>query len=208
MRVGIPFSANLTASGGRSPYTFSVNASGLPAGLTLSAAGVLSGTPTLAGIVSFTISAGDSGVPKNTTSRTYTTTVDEYGMTVVETPVISGKQFTAITPVQLAVNGGIANYIWSANSTTGLTVNASTGLLSGNLTAAPGNYTLVASVRDGRNQTATRNLTVSILQVDPINWVTNATLTPGKVADNYSANLTVKDGTPPHSFAIKTGSLL
>jgi formylglycine-generating enzyme required for sulfatase activity len=208
MRVGIPYSANLTASGGRPPYTFSVNASGLPAGLTLSAAGVLSGTPRLAGIVSFTISAGDSGVPKNTASRTYTTTVDEYGMMVVENPVISGKQFTAITPVQLAVNGGIANYTWSANSTTGLTVNASTGLLSGNLTAAPGNYTLVASVRDGRNQTATRNLTVSILQVDPISWTTNATLPPGKVADNYSANLTVKDGAPPYTFAIKSGSTL
>jgi formylglycine-generating enzyme required for sulfatase activity len=208
MRVGIPYSANLTVSGGRSPYTFSANASTLPTGLTLSAAGVLSGTPTRDGNFTFTISAGDSGIPRNTANRTYTVSVEPYGMSISGNAVISGKQFTAITPVQLSVNGGIANFTWSANSTTGLTVNASTGLLSGNLTANPGNYTFAVSVRDGRNQTATRNMTVSILQVDPINWVTNATLTPGKVAENYSANLTVKDGTPPYTFATKNGSVL
>jgi hypothetical protein len=42
------------------PYTFAVTAGSLPAGLSLSSAGVLSGTPTAAGSSSFTITATDS----------------------------------------------------------------------------------------------------------------------------------------------------
>ena len=43
---GAAYSATLTGSGGSPPYTFAVVDSTLPAGLTLSAAGALSGTPT------------------------------------------------------------------------------------------------------------------------------------------------------------------
>ena len=44
------YSASLTATGGVTPYTFSVaNGNSLPAGLTLSAVGAISGTPTKAG---------------------------------------------------------------------------------------------------------------------------------------------------------------
>ncbi|MDZ5637411.1 Ig-like domain-containing protein, partial [Janthinobacterium sp. GMG1] len=45
-----PYSATLTATGGMAPYTYSVSAGSLPAGLSLnSATGVLSGTATVAG---------------------------------------------------------------------------------------------------------------------------------------------------------------
>ena len=46
-----------SANGGVAPYTFSVTAGALPAGLTLSSAGVLSGTPTAAGSFNFTVQA-------------------------------------------------------------------------------------------------------------------------------------------------------
>ena len=52
----------LQASGGVPPYTWSLaTGSSLPAGLTLSAAGVVSGTPTAAGSFSFTVQVKDSG---------------------------------------------------------------------------------------------------------------------------------------------------
>ena len=223
-KVATPYSTTLQSTGGLGNYTYTLKTgSALPLGLKLATHTIMEehgfgfvgsqitvtnilGTPTTAGTYKFTLVARDS--LGNTVDREFTLVVAPYGMSIAENAVISGKRFTSITPVQLTVTGGTANYTWSANSTTGLAINSSTGLLSGNLTAAPGNYTLIASVRDGRNQTATRNLTVSILQVDPITWVTNATLTPGKVAENYSANLTVKDGTPPYNFALKTGSTL
>jgi len=61
--VGSPYSANLNAQGGTPPYTWSVIASSLPAGLTLnSATGAITGTPTGAG-TSFTVKVTDSSNP-------------------------------------------------------------------------------------------------------------------------------------------------
>ena len=61
LTVGEAFTVTFTGSGGIGPYTFTVSAGTLPAGLTLAAAtGVLSGTPTTAGPYSFTITATDS----------------------------------------------------------------------------------------------------------------------------------------------------
>lgn len=59
-QVSGAYSQQLTASGGNGSYTFSVSAGALPTGLTLSAAGLLSGTPTAAGSYSFTVTAKDS----------------------------------------------------------------------------------------------------------------------------------------------------
>jgi uncharacterized repeat protein (TIGR03803 family) len=58
--VGAGYGQTLTASGGTGPYTFAVTAGSLPAGLSLSSAGVLSGTPTAAGSSAFTATATDS----------------------------------------------------------------------------------------------------------------------------------------------------
>ena len=58
--VGRAYSQTLTATGGTAPFTFSVSSGVLPPGLTLSSAGVISGTPTAAGAFSFTVEALDS----------------------------------------------------------------------------------------------------------------------------------------------------
>ncbi|MBI5399600.1 hypothetical protein HZB07_03175, partial [Candidatus Saganbacteria bacterium] len=52
--VGIAYSQALAATGGTTPYTWSISAGTLPAGLTLSSAGVISGSPTTAQTASFT----------------------------------------------------------------------------------------------------------------------------------------------------------
>ncbi|NEU70985.1 hypothetical protein GK091_29280, partial [Spirosoma agri] len=72
--AGTAFSQTFTASGGATPYSFSLVSGSLPAGLSLSAAGVLSGTPTQSSSFPLTIRATDangcSGV-----SATYTLTI-------------------------------------------------------------------------------------------------------------------------------------
>jgi Putative Ig domain len=58
------YSATLTAAGGVTPYTFSLaNSTSLPAGLTLSSAGTISGTPTKAGSTAFSVQVVDSSTP-------------------------------------------------------------------------------------------------------------------------------------------------
>jgi hypothetical protein len=57
--VGVPYSQQITVSGGTAPITFSVVSGILPVGLTLTAGGLLSGTPTTAGPSTITIRATD-----------------------------------------------------------------------------------------------------------------------------------------------------
>ena len=60
MTQGVAFSQVLSVSGGVGPYTYSITAGALPTGLTLTTGGTLSGTPTLNGSYTFTITVTDS----------------------------------------------------------------------------------------------------------------------------------------------------
>ena len=57
--LGAAYSQQITASGSTAPYTFSVVSGTLPAGLTLTPGGLLSGTPTTPGLSTVTIQATD-----------------------------------------------------------------------------------------------------------------------------------------------------
>ena len=70
------YSAKLAATGGTTPYTWSVTAGALPDGLTLSAAGVISGTATASGTFDFTVQAVDSTSPTQTATANLALTVD------------------------------------------------------------------------------------------------------------------------------------
>ena len=58
--VNTAYSQTLAATGGTAPYSWSVSSGTPPAGLSLSAAGVLSGTPTAEGTSSFTVRVAGS----------------------------------------------------------------------------------------------------------------------------------------------------
>jgi hypothetical protein len=57
---GTYFSQEISASGGTAPYTYAVTAGALPAGLSLSSDGVISGTPTDSATYNFTVTATDA----------------------------------------------------------------------------------------------------------------------------------------------------
>jgi hypothetical protein len=75
--VGTAYSVQFAATGGTSPYTWSVaSGSTLPAGLTLSSSGLLSGTPTAAASpATFGITVTDSEAPPVSVSATFTLTI-------------------------------------------------------------------------------------------------------------------------------------
>ncbi len=75
--AGVAYSTALSASGGTTPYTWSIANGSLPAGLTLNASsGLISGTPTTAGSSSFTARVTDSSNPVQTVTRSFSITVD------------------------------------------------------------------------------------------------------------------------------------
>ena len=82
--VNTPYSQTLTASGGTAPYTWSISAGALPAGLNLvPATGVISGTPTAVATANFTVSVTDTATPAGTATKALSIAVTAPGALTV-----------------------------------------------------------------------------------------------------------------------------
>ena len=73
--AGSAYSASFGATGGMSPYSWTVVSGTLPSGIALQSAGSLSGTTSQSGQFNFTVQASDSSSPKQTATRSFTLTV-------------------------------------------------------------------------------------------------------------------------------------
>ncbi len=74
--VGVPYTGTLTAIGGVSPYTWTLTSGSLPAGLTLSTSGFITGTPTAQGTQTFTVQVSDSATPASTATASLSLTIN------------------------------------------------------------------------------------------------------------------------------------
>ena len=161
--LNVPYSQTLSASGGTTPYTWSVSSGALPPGLQLNpTTGVISGTPTKTGPNLFTVTLTDfAGL----------TAQQQLNISIAAsaTPpsITSGNAFsgTVGTPFSqtLTATGGTPSYTWSIASGTlpaGLQLSAS-GAISGNPTAA-GTANVTLQVTDSQQQTATQAITIAV----------------------------------------------
>ena len=114
--VGTPYGQTITASGGTAPYTFAVTAGALPAGLGLSSAGVLSGTPTTAGTATFTVTAADATGCDG--SQAYSLIVNGSGCgTIVLNPAtLPAATVGAPYSVTITASGGTAPYTFAVTA--------------------------------------------------------------------------------------------
>ena len=128
--VNRPYPATtVTGTGGGGTYIWS--ASGLPGGLTINAnTGVISGTPNAAGAPTATITLNDTlGDPAAT--RQYTVTINATPSITTASPLPNGTVGVAYSTT-VAGSGGTTAYTWSATSVpAGLSINSSTGVISG-----------------------------------------------------------------------------
>lgn len=204
--VNATYTQGLTATGGVPPYTWSLSSGTLPAGLTLTASsGAISGTPTAASTSSFTVLVTDSAK---------TTATKALGIVVVGPLTVTAGTLPAGTvgvaynaPSPLTVSGGTPPYSYSLASTDGLTINPTTGAISGT-PAAAGQFTLAVGVTDSGtpSQKATQNLSLTVNAAVKIT-LAPATLPAATAGAAYSQAVTATGGASPYKFAVTSGSL-
>jgi hypothetical protein len=162
--INSTYTATLAATGGSGTYTWSLSSgSNLPAGLTLSAAGVISGTPTTAGLANFSVDVQDSETSPQTATAPLKLAISGGTLAITSTSPTAGQVGTSFT-FQLIAQGGVPPYTWSmADNTTpppGLTL-SSGGLLSGTPTTA-GQYNPEFQVTDAENNSFSKNIPMTI----------------------------------------------
>ncbi|MBK8036990.1 MAG: putative Ig domain-containing protein [Verrucomicrobiaceae bacterium] len=203
--IGTAYSQTLTATGGTASYTWSVSSGTLPAGLTLTTAGVLSGTPTAANGagVSITFRAQDAYGCAST--RVITVRVCP-AITTSPTSLANGTVGTAYSQT-FAASGGAVAYTYAVVSGTlpaGLSLNASTGVISGTPTSSTA-QTFTLSATDANTCVATRPYTVT--PVCPAITVNPTSLPAPTIGVAYSQTVSATGGTSPYTFAVSSGTL-
>lgn len=154
---GTAYSQALAASGGTSPYTWSITSGSLPAGLTRTAA-VISGTPTAGGTSPFTVKVTDSA--SNTASKALSITVGS-NLAITTASLPGATEGTAYSTA-LAASGGTSPYTWTAGGAfpAGLSISTS-GVISGTPTVA-GSFNVRVNVTDSAAATAARAFTLTL----------------------------------------------
>ncbi|HLP69911.1 MAG TPA: putative Ig domain-containing protein [Rhizobium sp.] len=196
------YSQALSASAGTAPYSFAITAGSLPAGLTLSSAGVLSGTPTTEGTSAFTVTATDAYGA--TGSRSYTLVI------AIAAPVVSNVGATVAAnssgnPITLDLSGGAAARVTVAGPPSHGTASASGTAITYTPSAGysgPDSFTYMATNATGSSSPATVTITVT----PPSLALSPSTLPDGTGAVAYSQTLSASGGTAPYNFAITAGS--
>ncbi len=182
--IGTAYSATMSVTGGVAPYSWSLT--GNPSWLSINAAtGALSGTPTgtSASTANFTVSVTDSETPKAVTAnggRTIAVSIPVLEITTTTLPA-----GTVNTPYSATVSatGGIPPYTWSlSGQPSWLSINATTGVLSGTPTTSGTTPTFEVTVLDSETPTqASANANLSIT-VNAQSGCSNNTLLNGNYA--------------------------
>jgi hypothetical protein len=201
--TGVPYTQQFAASGGVTPYVWSVAGGTIPIPLTLSQAGLLSGTPTTPGSYTFTIGVTDQN--KETDSAPFTIVIVAPLSITTQPPLPAGVVGASYSQT-FAATGGAAPYQWSVSTgaaPTGLTLNA-TGSLTGTPTAA-GTFNFTIQVVDAGGRSATATFTIAVTATLTI---TTASPLPGAtVGIAYNQALALAGGAAPFTWSIASGAL-
>ena len=149
-----PVTATATDTGVTASYTWT--ATGLPTGITIgSSTGTLSGKPTAKGTFTVKVTATDSSSATGTASFTWTVTGTTVAVATIATQSTTRSTTAAsVAPVATDSNSAITTFTWSATGLpSGITINSSTGVMSGKVSSTLRTYTVKVTAKDSNSST-------------------------------------------------------
>jgi hypothetical protein len=207
--INVPYNQTVTASGGTAPYSFTVSLGNLPTGLTLSTAGVLSGTPTQIGMFNFTITATDANGCTGMQSYTLTISCAAISFSPATLPAgLVGSPYDQTITVNGVATPITVNLLPNNNLPPGLSlisfVTANSFKIAGT-PSTPGTFNFTLQVTDTNKCIATQTYSIVIN-------CANITLSPSTLANGqeglqYSQTITAIGGRAPYAFSRVSGNL-
>ena len=198
---GVPYSQTLGVSGGVAPYVWVVDGL-LPTGMSMSAAGVISGIPGVVAPFSFGLRASDAR--GQTAVEKCTIFVSQADVKIATACPLPAAALGLAYSQQLRASGGSGPYTWSTAGAlpAGLRL-ATDGTLSGTPSAAgPFQFRLLAMDAQGLPAGAACSLTVT----RPAFSIASCPLPPGVAGESYAASLAAVGGEEPYRWSLE-GSL-
>ncbi|MGH9759877.1 MAG: putative Ig domain-containing protein, partial [Blastocatellia bacterium] len=212
----LPYSAQLTASGGTQPYTWAIQSGSLPPGMVCNQFGNISGSSHEIGPFSFTAVVTDaSGI---TASQGLTLIVVGGQLLIVPepTPVYGGIVNQVYPPQLFKAVAGVPPYTWtfvSGETPPGLqwsvTGDETVSQVAGTPTIA-GVYAFTLKITDGLGYTDTEEYAIPVGTPGGNNAVaiSTASLPAGQAGLAYpSSQLAAAGGTTPYSWSVSRGQL-
>ncbi len=194
------YTHQLEATGGSGGYSWVLAAGSLPAGLTLSPAGWISGTPVGAGTSSFRVRAADAGGQ----SATADLIMEVVQALAVHTWTLPDAEVDEDYSAQLQAVGGRGALIWSltGEAAAWLTV-SSDGTLAGTPPAA-GAFTVSIALADESGQQTSRQIPMVVRAPLAVAASTLPTATEGR---DYAAQLLATGGDGAYTWTVDSGAL-
>jgi hypothetical protein len=208
---GTNYSQPVAGAGGLTPYTFTVSAGTLPAGLALNAStGVISGKPSGPNATSsFTIKLTDKSNPAQTATQALSILVNlPAPPSITTTTLTAGVEFAAYNQTVMAT-GGLAPLTFSISAgalPAGLAINTSTGAITGTPSGPNGSASFTVKVTDSSNpaQSATQALSI-LINLPTAPSITTTSLPAGTEFTPYSQPLAVTGGHGTLTFSNGVG---
>jgi hypothetical protein len=198
--VGEDYAAPLQAVGGRGTLTWSLTGEAA-SWLTVSSAGMLSGTPMESGASTVTVAVADESGQQATRQLPIVVRAPLAVAAISLPAATEGRDYAA----QLVATGGDGAYSWIVESgalPTGVVL-ATGGALAGT-PGSGGEFNFTVQVADGAGRVASRSLSLIVERAPTIQtW----SLPPGDVGEPYAAQLVATGGTGAYTWSVTDGAL-
>jgi uncharacterized repeat protein (TIGR01451 family) len=204
---GGAYAFSLRALGGTSPHTWTLTTGAMPQGMTLSTAGLLSGTPAVGGTFPLALQAQDSAAAASVQVTTLILRILPAPTLTTSSPL---PQAVINEPyaVSLEAVGGVGAYSWSISSgglPPGFSLSSISGTISG-MVATSASATFDVTATDALGASGTKSFTLVV--VNPAGGLAVLDGLPkGQVGVPYSATLQAVSGVSPYVWAVASGTL-